>query len=75
MRYYKEYRSGGHRREESTAGENVFFTSHRVCPSRNDSNNFSTLPWISATHHEGQQYLMVNAEVKEDEDGYLLSPH
>lgn len=74
-RHYKECRSGSHRREERTAGENVFFTSHGLCPSRNDSNNFSTLRWISATYQARQQYLMVNAEVKEDEDGCLLSPH
>jgi len=38
-------------------------------------NNFSTLPWTPATHQERQQYLMVNAEVKEDEDGCLPFPH
>lgn len=38
-------------------------------------NTFTALPWTSATYQARQQYLTVNAEVKEDEDGCLLSVH
>lgn len=72
----QKYGSGVHRREECSAGDNIFFSQVTGCvPAGMTQNNFSTLPWTSATHQARQQYLMVNAEVKEDEDGCLPSPY
>lgn len=72
-RYHKEYRSGVHRRAECSAGDNSSSEVRRCVQAGIIKNNFSTLPWTSATHQMRQQYLMVNAEVKEDEDDCLPS--
>lgn len=72
-RHHKEYSSGVHRREECSARDNTSSQVRRCVPEGMIQNNFSTLPWTSATHQVRQQYPMVNAEVKEDEDGCLPS--
>lgn len=74
-RHHKEYRSGVHSRGECSAWDNASSQVRRCLPAEMIQNNFSTLPWTSATHQARQQYLMVNAEVRKDEDGCLPSLH